>query len=145
MPDILCTFHKGARLCTGPLCCAVTLSGWGLHSRVYCLTGLQGGSQEEGLAICISQVLSGLQIPLVVCSLALPLCARLSVFWKDTNHVRSLPCLVASFNLNSFLEACLYTWSPGTWGFNICTSLTAMMSFLLVYLWGGLGMAFCHH
>lgn len=30
-------------------------------------------------------------IPLVVCSLALPLCARLSVFWKDTNHVRSLP------------------------------------------------------
>lgn len=25
LPDILCTFHKGARLCTGPLCCAVTL------------------------------------------------------------------------------------------------------------------------
>lgn len=55
------------------------------------------------------------------------------------------PTLVALFNLNSSLEACLYTWSPGTWGFNICTSLTAMMSFLLVYLWGGLGRAFCHH
>lgn len=55
------------------------------------------------------------------------------------------PTLVASFNLNSSLEACLCTWSPGTWGFNICTSLTAIMSFLLVYLWGGLGRDFCHH
>lgn len=72
----------------------------------------------------------------LVCSVFLPLYSLLPVFYKDTSHVRSQPYPVAFFNLNSFLEACLHTWSPGIWGFNICTSVTAIMSFLFMGRFG---------
>lgn len=67
----------------------------------------------------------------LVCSAVLPLYSLLPIFYKDTSHVRSQPYSEVLLNLNSFLEACFHTWSPGIWGFNICIPVIAMMSFLL--------------